>query len=45
MIFICIGGMDTDEIFIELKLTAKALGYIIDAEYSMNFCRKIWTRL
>jgi len=34
MLFICIGGMDTDEIFIGPKLTAKAFGNIIDARYA-----------
>lgn len=34
MLFICIGGMNTDDIFIGPKLSVKAFGAIVDASYS-----------
>ncbi len=40
MLFICIGGMDTDDIFIGPKLTAKAFSAIIDAKYSDELLQK-----
>ena len=40
MLFICIGGMNTDEIFIGPKLTAKAFCDIIDVKYSDELLQK-----